>query len=89
MGDEPVVVEPKARPGLAPNVHGALWMLGSALAFTAMATLIKFLGEDYPAPLQTFYRQLAGFLIVLMNLVVELTYGWIDPRVRLGQAARA
>jgi drug/metabolite transporter (DMT)-like permease len=52
------------KPGLAPNVHGALWMLASALGFTAMTTLIKYLGEDYPAALQTFYRQLAGFVIL-------------------------
>jgi len=50
---------------LAPNVRGALWMLASALAFTAMTTLIKFLGSDYPAALQTFYRQAAGFAVML------------------------
>ena len=50
---------------LAPNVRGALWMLASALAFTAMTTLVKFLGADYPPSLQTFYRQLAGFVVLL------------------------
>jgi drug/metabolite transporter (DMT)-like permease len=40
-------------------------MLASAVGFTAMTTLIKFLGDDYPAALQTFYRQLAGFIILL------------------------
>ncbi|MET0274541.1 MAG: DMT family transporter [Phenylobacterium sp.] len=40
-------------------------MLGSAVAFTAMMTLIKYLGDDYPAALQTFYRQLAGFVVLL------------------------
>ena len=54
-----------AGPRLSPNIHGALWMLASALGFTVMTTLIKFLGDDYPASLQTFYRQLAGFLILL------------------------
>ena len=58
------------RPTLAPNVRGALWMLGSALGFTVMTTLIKFLGEDYPAALQTFYRQAAG-LLVLAPLIVR------------------
>jgi drug/metabolite transporter (DMT)-like permease len=52
-------------PRFAPNVEGALWMLASALAFTVMTTLIKFLGSDYSAALQTFYRQVAGFLILL------------------------
>jgi len=50
---------------LSPNVRGALWMLASAAAFTAMTTLIKYLGADYPAALQTFYRQAAGFLILV------------------------
>jgi drug/metabolite transporter (DMT)-like permease len=49
---------------LSPNVRGALWMLASAVTFTAMTTLIKFLGADYPASLQTFYRQAVGFLIL-------------------------
>ena len=54
-----------SRPALAPNVHGALWMIASALGFTVMTTLIKFLGDDYPAALQTFYRQVAGFVILI------------------------
>jgi drug/metabolite transporter (DMT)-like permease len=67
MTDEPAnTVEIAHRqPGLAPNVRGAIWMLGSALCFTAMMTLVKFLGDDYPAALQTFYRQAAGFVIML------------------------
>ncbi|ODT89025.1 MAG: multidrug transporter [Phenylobacterium sp. SCN 70-31] len=40
-------------------------MLLSAVTFSIMATLIKFLGEDYPASLQTFYRQAAGAVILL------------------------
>ena len=43
---DPVPVEPRAQPGLAPNVLGALWMLGSALGFTVMTVLIKVLGDD-------------------------------------------
>lgn len=52
------------------NLRGALWMLGSALAFTAMTVLIKFLGEDYPATLQTFYRQAAG-LVILLPIIIR------------------
>jgi drug/metabolite transporter (DMT)-like permease len=55
---------------LAPNVRGALWMLASAACFTASVTLVKYLGADYPAALQTFYRQAAGF-VVLLPLVVR------------------
>ncbi|MFN3521498.1 MAG: DMT family transporter [Phenylobacterium sp.] len=45
-------------------------MLASAVGFTAMTTLIKFLGDDYPAALQTFYRQAAG-LIVLAPVIIQ------------------
>jgi len=54
-----------AKPGLSPNLRGALWMLLSAVTFSAMTTLIKFLGADYPAALQTFYRQAAGMVVLL------------------------
>ncbi len=40
-------------------------MLASAATFTVMATLIKFLGGDYPPALQAFYRQAAGFVVLL------------------------
>ncbi len=65
MTDETPPVPPSAdRPTLAPNVRGALWMLASALSFTVMTTLIKFLGDDYSPALQTFYRQAAGLLVL-------------------------
>ncbi len=51
--------------GLAPNVRGAVWMLASALGFTVMTMLIKFLGADYPPALQAFYRQAAGVVVIL------------------------
>ena len=50
--------------GLSPNLRGALWMLGSALSFSLMTSLIKYLGNDYPAALQTFYRQAAGLAVL-------------------------
>ena len=56
--------------GLSPNVQGALWMLASAVTFSVMTTLIKFLGDDYPATLQTFYRQAAG-LVVLLPVILH------------------
>jgi drug/metabolite transporter (DMT)-like permease len=54
---------------LTPNARGALWMLASALTFTVMTTLIKFLGTGYPAALQTFYRQAAGLIVFLPVIV--------------------
>jgi drug/metabolite transporter (DMT)-like permease len=50
---------------LSRNLQGALWMLGSAITFSVMTSLIKFLGDDYPAALQTFYRQAAGMVVLL------------------------
>lgn len=46
------------------NSRGALWMLASAATFTVMTMLIKLLGADYPAALQTLYRQAAGLLVM-------------------------
>jgi drug/metabolite transporter (DMT)-like permease len=50
---------------LSGNARGAVWMLASAVTFTVMTMLIKFLGADYPATLQTFYRQLFGLLVMI------------------------
>lgn len=49
---------------LSANTRGALWMLASAVTFTVMTTLIKYLGSDYGPMLQTFYRQLAGLAVL-------------------------
>jgi drug/metabolite transporter (DMT)-like permease len=48
-------------------------MIASAITFTVMTMLIKYLGADYPAALQTFYRQAAG-MIVLLPIILR------DPR---------
>jgi drug/metabolite transporter (DMT)-like permease len=55
------------------NIRGAMWMLASAMTFTLMTTLIKYLGVDYPAALQTFYRSAATF-VVLIPVILR------DPR---------
>ncbi|HKE95670.1 MAG TPA: DMT family transporter [Povalibacter sp.] len=47
------------------NARGALWMLASAITFTAMTMLIKLLGENYSPTLQTFYRQAFGLIVML------------------------
>jgi len=56
--------------GVSSNLRGALWMLASAVTFAVMTTLIKFLGDDYSAALQTFYRQAAA-LVVLLPLIIR------------------
>lgn len=48
-----------------------MWMVASAVTFTVMTMLIKFLGSDYPAALQTFYRQLAGFIVMLPLILAD------------------
>jgi drug/metabolite transporter (DMT)-like permease len=52
------------------NVRGAVWMLISALGFTVMTMLIKYLGDEYEPALQAFYRQAAG-LVVLLPLMIR------------------
>jgi drug/metabolite transporter (DMT)-like permease len=51
------------------NIRGAMWMLASAMTFTLMTTLIKYLGEDYPAALQTFYRSAATFVVLIPVII--------------------
>lgn len=58
---------------MAPNIRGALWIVAAALAYTASVTLVKFLGEDYPATLQAVYHRGAG-LLFLLPLILR------DPR---------
>lgn len=55
------------------NLRGGLWMLMAAISFVAMTTMVKFLGSGYSAEVQTFYRQVAG-LVVLAPIVVR--DGW-------------
>jgi drug/metabolite transporter (DMT)-like permease len=47
-------------------------MIGSAVTFTVMTLLIKFLGDDYPASVQTFYRQLAGLIVMLPMILPDV-----------------
>jgi len=54
----------KAHARLGANLRGALWMVASAFTFTVMTTLIKYLGADYSAALQTFYRQIAACIVL-------------------------
>jgi|ERR1700722_101071 len=41
--------------------------------------------RDYPVAEATFF--LMAVAVVAMNLVVDLMYGWLDPRIRLGASA--
>jgi drug/metabolite transporter (DMT)-like permease len=54
---------------LSRNLVGAGWMLASAVTFVLMMTLVKFLGATYSTPLETFFRQLAMFIVLLPVIV--------------------
>lgn len=48
------------------NARGVLWMLGSAICFTAMSALLKVLAErGYPETEMVFFRAAAGFVVLL------------------------
>ena len=48
-----------------PNLVGAGWIFVSALTFTVMMTLVKFLGTGYPAAVQSAYRQMASLAFMV------------------------
>lgn len=54
---------------LPPNVQGVLWLLASAILFTAMGTLAKLLGGRLHAFQVSFFRALFGLIVVLPFLV--------------------
>lgn len=47
------------------NAAGAAWVLASAVTFSLSMTLIKFLGHDFPATVQTFVRQSVALVVLL------------------------
>lgn len=66
--------------GLSPNVTGCFWVFASTLAFTAMMTLVKYLGEDYPAAVQCAYRQLASVTLLSPWLLARPRRTMSTPR---------
>jgi drug/metabolite transporter (DMT)-like permease len=54
---------------MSPNVEGALWMACSAVTFTIMTILVHYLGTQYSATLQTFYRQAASLAVLTPMLI--------------------
>ena len=51
--------------GLPPNFRGGLWILASALLFSIMTSLAKFLGGRLDAFQVAFFRALFGFMFVI------------------------
>lgn len=63
------------------NAEGALWMLGSAACFTAMAVLLKFLVQkDYPETQMIFFRCAAGFAAILPFALSQGRAAWAVKR---------
>lgn len=50
---------------LPANVQGSLWILCSAVLFTAMSTMVKLLGGRLDPFVVTFFRALTGLLFIL------------------------
>jgi len=65
-------------PALSDNVRGALWVLLSAVIFTAMTSLIKVVGKRIDTFEIAFFRSLFG-MIVLLPLVARR--GWRETLV--------
>jgi drug/metabolite transporter (DMT)-like permease len=70
---------PAAEARLSDNLRGALWMLCGAVTFTAMTSLIKYLGDGYSPALQLFYRQAAG-LIVMAPIILRDPVGVLQTK---------
>jgi drug/metabolite transporter (DMT)-like permease len=49
---------------VSPNLIGGAWILVSAVAFTTMITLVKYLGDGYPAAVESTYRQIASVALL-------------------------
>lgn len=65
---------------LSPNLEGALWVLAAAASYTAMSVLVKYLGRDYPALLQAFYRQVGGCAVLAPLILKRGLASFASPR---------
>jgi len=66
---------------LSANARGALWMLASAVAFTAMATCIKLLAQSgYAETQMIFFRCLAGVVLLTPIMLRAGPSVWATPR---------
>jgi drug/metabolite transporter (DMT)-like permease len=69
-----------SQPKLSPNALGALWMLGSALGFVAMAVLAKGLSDQTSVAMLIFWRSLAGVAATLPFALFAGRNVWKTPR---------
>ena len=59
---------------LPPNVQGALWVLLAAMIFTAMGSLVKYLGGFFDSFQIAFFRALFG-LLALLPFIARTGFG--------------
>ena len=55
--------------GLSNNLQGAFWLFMSVFAFTGMASLAKYLGNDFHAFQIAFFRSSFSLIVILPFLL--------------------
>jgi peptide/nickel transport system permease protein len=93
LPERTVVVKHALRAGLTPIVTAAgidiAYLLGGAIitesifSLPGMGSLSVGAVTNYDLPVITAVVLVAGAFIIAMNLIVDLLYGFLDPRVRL------
>jgi peptide/nickel transport system permease protein len=93
LRERTVVVKHALRAGLTPIVTAAgldiAYLLGGAIitesifSLPGMGTLAVSSVVQSDLPIITGITLVAGFFIITMNLIVDLLYGVLDPRVRV------
>ena len=67
--------------GLSNNLQGAFWLFMSVFAFTGMASLAKYLGNDFHAFQIAFFRSSFSLIVILPFLLrAGLSQGGIKQR---------
>ena len=62
---------------LPKNIQGAFWLASSVFAFTAMATLAKYLGNDFHAFQISFFRAFFSLIVIIPFLIkAGSSQGW-------------
>ena len=75
--------------GLSNNLQGAFWLFMSVFAFTTMAALAKYLGNDFHAFQISFFRASFSLIVILPFLIkAGLSQGGIKTKVPILQIAR-
>ena len=75
--------------GLSNNLQGAFWLFMSVFAFTGMASLAKYLGNDFHAFQIAFFRSSFSLIVILPFLLrAGLSQGGIKTKVPLLQITR-